>query len=298
MHFYIGSENLYPQIYIPNYEAHKLKRRNASMRTTDVTQNEFVVYDGNEEVTSVRSYTYNEEGQGIPTGTIVKENYALDNEIFVVSINETVQNDGEVPLVTNSTEGTSQTLSLTNMKIDWIYVKDHKKSWLAGDSEVHMKAIASTWNHRRDGNPAYELKDYSTLRYAPSDNYNGHEIKKVSRGDISSGVGAQYYINYPIQTDWVVDRFNVDPIAYTYVIFEYDTWPAKVRTAASQVVSSPDEAGRNTFLNFRSSDGPYGGLPGNEYVNYAIYGNVSGLQVNYPGQTHYNSFAVLSNWNT
>lgn len=68
----IAGENYYPQIYIPNYE--KLAAtRNASRMGNEGTMAEFVYYDGNEQINEAPSYVYNEEGEIIPTGTIVNE---------------------------------------------------------------------------------------------------------------------------------------------------------------------------------------------------------------------------------
>jgi len=50
--------------------------------------------------------------------------------------------------------------------------------------------------------------------------------------------------------DWKVDNYFVDPIVYTYVIFEYDPWPASPKTLASKIPSAPNPnnlAGRYEF---------------------------------------------------
>lgn len=279
----INGENLYPQIYIPNFSKHQQQLRTTSanrIANTDITA-EFVIYDGNETVSEVPSYTYNEEGEVIPTGSIVNEQYAMNNEIYVLSINESVDNDGILPPQIATSHPPA--INTVNFRIEKIYVKESKESWLAGDSEVNIKSIAATWNHRRDGNPLDAVVEYPTLRYVDnSNNYKGYEIKKVPRSDINSGVGSQYTINYPLNENWKVDNFFTDPIAYTYVIFEYDKWPAGQKTAASLIPSSPDPTIIGDYLNFRSSNSPYGGeVSGyDSYTNYAIYGNTSGLPAN------------------
>lgn len=276
----IDGENLYPQIYIPNFEKHQQIRsgsvNNARLASTDAVA-EFVIYDGNETVTEVPSYTYNEEGIIIPTGSIVNEQYAMNNEIYVISINESVNDDGSVLAEIASSH--PPVLNTVNFRIEEMTVKECKESWLAGDSEVNMKAIASTWNHRQFGDVNSPIVDYPVLRYAASDSYKGYEIKKIVRGEIGFQI---WNLNYPLNTDWLVANFYTDPIAYTYVIFEYDKWPAGQKTGASLIPSSPDPNSNMNLLNFRSSNSPYGGeVSGyNSYTNYAIYGNTSGLPSN------------------
>jgi hypothetical protein len=270
----INEENLYPQIYIPFFDKHQANRNNITARTSVVS----------------------EEGVVIPTGTIVNEEYALNNELYVISINETVNDDGEVPPIANTT---TQTLATVNFRIEMIYVKQGKESWLAGDSEVHIKATGTTWNHRQYGNPNSTIWVYPVLRYASSTDYKGHEIKKVLRSDINSGVGSQYIINYPLHTGWPVDNFFSDPIVYSYVVFEYDKWPAERKTAASLIPSSPDPNANKDFFNFRSSNSPYGGEVDSydSYTTYSIYGNVSGLPA-FPNLYYDGYFILQLHWNS
>lgn len=286
----IDGQNLYPQIYIPYFEKHFTKRNSPLFRTSVITD-EFVIYEGMEPQTTAPSYTYNEEGIIIPTGTIVNEQYALNNEIYVISINEVVENDATVPIYSVVT----QHASTVNFKIEKIWVKDNKESWLAGASEVHIKALAETYNHRIDGNPLGGLTDYQTTRSVTPSNYKGHGIIQMIRDEITSS-GIPYLINYPLNENWKVDNFYTDPIAYTYVIFEYDPWPAGTKTAASEIVSClscPNEGGRFSYLSFRSSNSPYGGNSTDSYINYAIYGNVSGLPSNFQN-LYYDGYYFIS----
>lgn len=193
----------------------------------------------------------------------------------MISINEVVNAEGDVdPSIIQGMEdvqGTNDIQSLTNFWIKDMTIKDNKESWLAGASEVHMKSLLTTYNHVRNGN----VVSIPSLRYAASDNYKGHAIKNINRGEVGYPI---FNLNYPLQTGWQVDNFNTDLVVYTYVIFEYDPWPARTRTAASLIPSSNNQYSKD-FLNFRSSNSPYGGeVPGyDSYVNYAIYGNVSGF---------------------
>ena len=274
----LGGENLYPQIYIPFFEKHQANRNNTSARNSSHEDGyiEFFIYDGNEGPTSVPSYIYNEEGDIIPTGTIVNEAYASNNEIYVISINETVDNDGEIPPpIVNST---SQTQSLVNFRIKDLTIKDNKESWLGGASEIHIKSNGTTWNHLLGGSTSGLLVSIPNLRYTAQTELMGYEITKIPRQEVGY---LMPNINYPLHINWSVDNYFVDPIVYTYVIFEYDKWPAGLKTLASEIPSVLNPAYQFDYMNFRSSNTPYGGNPNNHSRNFANYGNVSGLTANF-----------------
>ena len=260
----LGDENLYPQIYIPFFTKHQ--QNNLSRYDTYV---EYAYYDGNEIITSVPTYYYDEWGNASLTGMMADEQYASYNQVFVISINETVNPDGEIPPIVNSPQGTQ---ALVNFRIQDLTVKENKESWLAGATEVHIKSNGATYNHRLNGNPSATVVSYSNYHYT-GDALKGHLITQIARQEVGYPI---LNINYTMDVNWKVDNFYSDPIVYTYVIFEYDHWPAAMKILASEIPSAP--APQNfDLLQFRSSNTPYGGVPGNAYLNYAIYGNIAGL---------------------
>lgn len=291
----LEGQNFYPQIYIPSFK----KQQEETIQSNNAAQ--VVFFDGNEAVTEVPGYVYNETGELVPSGIMVNEEYSLQHEVYIISLNESVDNEGELseaaqraatlkPGVHNNSSGlisgikgvsgTKGIMAAVNFWIDTIYLKTGKESWLAGASEVNIKSEAYTWNMRDGGSATGQPgRKYTTLRYVDNTTNNeGFQIVKADRGEVKW----YWNINYPLNTNWLVDNPYTDPIAYAYVIFEYDAYPAAVRTNASLIPSSSDPNLNKCFLNYRSSDPAYGGeITGQgPEVNYAIYGNVYVLPSN------------------
>lgn len=269
----LDGENWYPQIYIPFFNKHEANRKNSASRTEVVEGTKVVIYDGNEAVTTFPIYKYNAQDSLVETSDLADEPYAEENELIVISLNETVNPDGNLPPPIPDSHGGPH--PLVNFRIKDLTVKDGKESWIAGASEVHMKALGSTWNHRQFGYPNSAFVDYNVLR-SSTDN-KGHEIRKIPRGEIGYPI---QNINYPLHTNWTIDNYFYDPIAYCYVVFEYDAAPAGVKNNASKIISCvgcPEQGGANSYINFRSSNSAYGklDLPGSQ--NYSIYGNISNI---------------------
>ncbi len=249
----------------------------------------------------------NEDGEIIDKGYYADETYARNHEVFVVSLNETVNNDGGIPVqdtlrpieVTyNPDDSILIAESIINVRIKELTVKDTKESWLAGDSEVHIKAWLSTWNGRANGSSSGGFTSYSSIRAA--NNFKGYEIVKARRSYITSGIGDVYlFLNYPLQTNWNDANYYTAPIAYTYLIFEYDNWPAGTKTGVS--ILQPSSVNQEKkFITYRSSNTPYGGenvpqFPGDNQINYAMYANVTGLSSILQTKLHVSNYIINSN---
>lgn len=300
----IGGENLYPQIYLPNFNTFY-----GSPRIENDEKDEFLIFDGNDTATVSKVYYLNEDGELIDKGYYADETYAKNNEVFIVSINEAVDNDGGIPVedtlrqivFTPNPDDTITVMSnesIINARIKDMVVKETKESWLAGDSEVNIKSWLSTWNGRANGSSSGQQTSYSSIRSA--NNYQGFTIVKAARSQITSGIGyIRNNLNYPLQTNWNDANYFSGPIAYTYLIFEYDKWPAKIRTGVSVLpANNPDI--QKKFITYRSSDSPYGGenvlqFPGDNYINYAMFANVSGLPVGLQSPLNINNYTINTN---
>lgn len=232
---------------------------------------------------------------------MIDEEYALSHEVYVISLNESVDTEGNLPepvqpavtskiVPKNNTPATSDIKAPVNFWIDTIYLKANKESWVAGAWEICVISRSTTWNYRENGNPNGIIAEYGSLR--SSSGYQGHQIVKADRGEPKTF----WNINYPLNTNWLVDNFNTHPIVYAYVIFEYDAAPAGIRVNASLIPSNPDPNTDQSFISYRSSDDSYGGetVPGyTSNVNYAIYGNVTGLPLNLKS-LYYNRYVFRS----
>jgi hypothetical protein len=264
----IDGRNYHPQIYIPSFEKHISSQ---SLRTTSDEAVEAVFYDGDETVNEKPTYTFNEDGEVVPTGNIADEDYSVMKPLLILGLNENP--DGE-PILYGPTV-TTNTTNTVNAKIEYITVKHHNESWMAGASEVSIKAISTTWNQRLLGistNPEFTQNNLRT-----TSDPCGFEIWKMPRNKINT----DNLINYPIIQNWKLDNFSSDPIVYAYVVFEADAWPVPLRFSRSLIPSNPSIFTNSEGLIFRSSDESYGSNVGTTSTNYAIYGNVSGLSTNF-----------------
>ena len=293
----LEGNNLYPQLYAPNFNQIPASISNNNENL------EYVMFVGDEGQTTAPSYFLNEDGDPVPTGITVTEQYAAENQIYIVSINESVDEDGNFdPLPQDPPPPGVTTI---NVRIKDIRIYENKESWLAGDSEVHIKTLLTYWNGRTNGLFNNPIKTIASLRSVSSNSDNkGFEIVKATRSDITSGLG---YIsnarNYPLETGWRVADYSSDPIAYIYCIFEYDKWPAEIKTNFTRVPRNDAYEDFTTY--FRSSNSPYGGgnvpqnssnnaIANNPYVNYAIFGNGSGLPADLNQQLFYQRYVVTT----
>ncbi|MEO1049862.1 MAG: hypothetical protein AAFX87_04535 [Bacteroidota bacterium] len=258
----IDGVNYYPQIYIPNLEQFK---RNTVLKTYETLSDPtFVIFAGDESQETFQGYAINAEGTlEEEPGLLVDEDYAENNETWVLSLNETTSDqcaideliliddpfggEGEKSCLSSGrTDGTSggsgsggsggsghATPSATITKI---VVICHKESWAAGQSEVNILTLVH----------AFEFSDAELNQYGNGPNEGG-QIAKVPRDDVTTF--RLIDVNFDVVDCWD-DRAPNMPYG-SYVIFEYDTWPAKKQDIRWF-------SGSTDFKEqFRSADDPY-----------------------------------------
>lgn len=151
----------------------------------------------------------------------------------------------------------------TNFKIHQMRVRGYRESWLAGASEISIKAKLTCHNGRDLGVINGQQKEYSSDQYA---NKLGKLIKKVKRKDIRNL--ELLTLNYPLQTNWQNQDPNQDPIYFIYTIFERDIFPATEhrdnRYCPVSLISNEPPPGSFT-LYWRSQDKRGQGAPYAQY---------------------------------
>jgi hypothetical protein len=259
----IGGHNYYPQIYIPGLDE-KMISKNTGREEIN-TDTIYVIYEGEDEVQAYPGYWLDDNDSLVLANIDVDEEYASTHIVIVISLNERVSDDGipEFPIET-APEGTN---IIRNFKIGNMTVKEHKESWVAGGSDVAIRAWLWTWNGRLDGNPNGAEVDYFSLR--STNDLRGILIRRFTRKEVNKKT--EVYLNYPMQTDWNVNNYFQHPIIFGYVIFERDNWPVGTKTTA---VLLPSPANNYRYFTFRSAD--------SEYSKGAIFGNMSGLSGYFP----------------
>lgn len=198
----INKQNVYPHIYIPNFEKFNLLNNDKSdkSKSTDAFQDYIdkypypvmVAYDGDESVTLdyYTGYTYATDETFIDD-IHVNEEFTNENEVWVITPNENVNNDGVMvapPTFTNNTLNSNVTerpdLYFPNMT-----VKEHKESWIKGASEVCIY-VGVSWDNGIDpSNGKYSTTFWTnpgmiSLADRNSD-VNNIEIRKFSRKEVS-----------------------------------------------------------------------------------------------------------------
>lgn len=224
----IDGVDYYPQIYIPYFDEMTARRSQGRMATD---QNPVIVlYLGDESQEVYPGYQLNTNNEFISTGQMIDEEYALNNEVWVISLNETYFGDSD-----DSNMG--QRLSAgESAKITRIKVKCHKESWTAGASEVNIITVLSEFN----------FTDLKIKRYG-GDTYQGGQLKKVERSDIGDWKG----LDFSVIANWDVN----EPLSFdhaNFVIFEYDSWPTGLKD-----VTFAHSAQQAFTLEFRSADNEY-----------------------------------------
>lgn len=216
-----GVNNYYAQIHIPNFDSIEYLNR-------DVVA---AVFYGDDSITSYAGYVIDApgmEGQ-LDSIVVVDEAYTENNEVWVFSINERVDNDGHVPTSVpddhpEAPEDSIEFRSTVSFQIDKITIKDRFENALGGRSEINMRANLEYYDglHPINHQPTSFVSDRS------SNDFKGHNILCMRRRDLND----EFEVDYNMQTGWLDEDFFGDPVVYQFVVFEYDSWPngIKVRT--------------------------------------------------------------------
>ncbi len=262
-----SGQRLYPQIYIPrlqyleDYPSEKHRTETAEF----VGDTIYVFYSGDPEVDSAQGDEIY-PGYKLVNGqfqyyTMVDEDYANEHEVWVLSLNETVNEFGRpatpceidpcapgCPIggcggggggggggvdpnadpdydPSDNLPETSEFPDLghlkINFKIEAMRVRAFNERWLAGASEISIRAKLVCHNGRKEGIPGGEQHEYFSDQKA---NKLGKLIRKFKRKEIKNV--DLVYVNYPLQSNWQCEVPSIDPVHFVYVIFERDIFPA------------------------------------------------------------------------
>lgn len=243
----IAGKNYYPQVFIPFYDDLK--------QTGKIGKSKPVLVIGVADVPVYPGYYLNEKDELVDTGFPVDEDYAKQHEVWVISINERVDSEGNVQdaFKRTNTSGKIQGVSFPNARWNTMKITSHKESWALGASEINCKRWLSF----------YRWDQYSTAQHAkgltaedtPIDG-DGRHIRDFSRNQIKNQ--STVTIDWVYVPDWPNQTGNIDGTIYHtnylyYVIFEYDPWPTGFNSFGLL-----DAAGNAGFtVCYRSADGYY-----------------------------------------
>ena len=246
----IGNTNYYPQVFIPFYDDLKQAGK------IGIEEPVLVVLAEHGDV--FPGYKIGKDGQLNETSFLIDESFAKQHEVWVLSINERVDQNGNVisELASLSDKGTGNGRTQSAYYPDAIFYQvkctQHKESWAAGASEVNIKRYMSTYDYTQ-----YTGFDHAK-EYSTEDERNdgdGWRIYQFSRSDVSNERVKTIYWYYV--SDWPNQQMEIENSQYVhtdymyYVIFEYDAWPT-----AMNDISIPDAAntGDGLLTSYRSSE--------------------------------------------
>lgn len=207
----INKQNFFPQIYIPNYENLKSK----FFKENPI----FVFYNGDESIESLPGYVL-KNSQLVLTGYNVDEKFAEGNEVWVISLNENVDNEGK-PGRNSDSEHKGARLMSDGGRITTMIVKDRCESFFGGQTDVYIYG-GSTFINGIDPNTGSE----ANWRVPRSDR---SQIRNFSKSEVENET--EITVNYNFYPFW--DPFRPEPGPrgdyFFYVIYEADNWPASLR---------------------------------------------------------------------
>ena len=211
----IEGNNYYPQVYIPDYEDYDEKEGDPVL----------VFYLNDQEGPNGYEYMgYTVDGGELKEYGPVNETNLESLKVWVMSINENVDNDGNVlqDLLLNS-EGVEHAGRIREMAI-----YDPKESWAGGVSEVRMRAyIESVSGVDADGVAIQSETHRSTS--SPL----GITVRNFTRDEIIGKHTIE--LDYPIVGNWEINDFDKDAVQLSYVLFEADVWPNSINEASYQL---------------------------------------------------------------
>lgn len=307
----IDGANYYPQIYIPKFQHEEdIKGDNNYTSTNAIGLPEivYIYYSGDSEVDSATNENESYAGYILDSSTnllvywgMVNEEYANENEVWIISINESVGNGGNFcppELINGANQYCPESLggccggggtgggggggtppcsgpdcdlamfapttepfpelghTKVNFKIAYMVCKDGKESWLAGASEVAIRAVLHCHNDRELGSPSPARQlNYTSLNTA--NYYIGNMIHKFKRREIRRATIVD--VDYALQRDWQNSNQLQDPVYFDYVIFERDGWPApkqdRLRQGREDRLQTPFSTADSWRLDYRSGKG-------------------------------------------
>lgn len=264
--------NLYPQIFIPFFqelkETNKLSKGNPTL----------VSFSGDDSANSWMGVRLSSAGR-IEQVT-VDDNYMVNNEVWVLSINESVREDGELKkseqiaieevkirersnadivypscIATNMCDPASE--NWEHGKISKVKVICPKEQGISGLSEVTVHGYASFTNHRNPFNGgAVHVPDWI-------DDPDRRQVGKF-------GINGCATIDFNLFPEWRIagaeppNYYLVRGNLFFFNIFEYDAWPAPKRAAHANIteVVQSTEGGTQVITTslsweFRSTDTSY-----------------------------------------
>ncbi|HEY0652373.1 MAG TPA: hypothetical protein VGD65_04555 [Chryseosolibacter sp.] len=196
---------------------------------------------------------------------IVDENFALENEVWVVSLNETYNQNSRGRKIDESNSrskyagscivtpsGNRDNTNWAHMQMNKLMIACGKESWAGGNSDVNITRYT-----------AYEnFIDPDTQEHHDAHwlgNSDGVQLISVDPSSLGQCYSMSFIAYHGMNPDDEIDNIqgSVGDIFY-YVVFEHDTWPSPDKTQQVDFTNQTYPFTYTTLhLPYRSSESPY-----------------------------------------
>lgn len=229
-------ESYFPHLYIPYYSKFKADRNLLKPLVV-------VPWDGNESTDQAYGYTI-KDGIFKKLEIVVDKSFCENNEVWVISLNERVDNYGKIKNGVQSHKQGRETANPQNTnetidgKISYMTLYCQYESVYGGQNDMYING-GSTFMNGIDPDTGGEK------------NWRVAEAERCQIANISGNyLNENIYVNYVCYRNW--DPFRPEPgprgTHFFYTIYEADNWPARLRDISTSV-------GSKVFtLEYRSSD--------------------------------------------
>jgi hypothetical protein len=239
----IDGHTYYIQVYIPNIEDLSSFSSNTPISFAYYGDETKLTYDG--------FYAYNDE---LTTSTDIDEPYSEENEVWIISLNENVDDDGELITPIDPITGNPipevlipippNNSSTVDAEIEKMTIFAHKERWPAGKSDVATRVMISYHDGVDNNyNPYFEY-------ILGSNSYRGDLIKGFKRKWVKNST--EKTVNFQFANDWESGDYLSDRVELIMVVFERDVFPASKKKTPDFPLGSANHA-----IYFRSANTMY-----------------------------------------
>jgi hypothetical protein len=237
-----------PEIYLPNFED-----QNKTLYPTKPVVIPFVVEEDDD---TYEGYQENNQGQLERLPDEISEEMSNNHgNVIILKLSEDVENDeNDEEIVDIQPSGYYS----KSVYLQWIKVKEHKESWVAGASEINIKAVFE--NHY--GTTLSDDEYLSTTRSSYGKT-SDCRICDVTRKNVKKKTKID--TNYLLQYQWYWTNYyglfvtSNYPERYYYTIYEYDGWPSGFDPAPYNINDCAGSLIRSSNIDYIRSeqDAPY-----------------------------------------
>jgi hypothetical protein len=245
-----AGEELFPQIYIPYFEniSNDPNARSASNSSPLV-----VIFNGDETIEELPAYKLDEQNNLVKTNIMVDEDYAFNNEVWVISLNERIEADPTSDLgyafkndmILEDKKGdlsfASQSATQINGSITNLKIQCRKESWANGKHEVNVARYVTFYGAVDQNGNAY----FNSL--SPQYQHDHMKTATIRKRDVKNGKWKNIDLNHDFTNNWTTDNGEYMAVS----IFECDNWPAARRQSE---VNVPGYSTQPLFTTYRSAD--------------------------------------------